>query len=202
MNPTFDKLRSILRFSSNLETFSDLPDRLAALFEAFDSTNCHPGYRDDIYNILISSLELAEALVQESQHGPETIARATQTIRTITNIINHLESRPALKGYAILFPLTRTIHEGVYTTHQEANRKLESLHKLGVAQDCQVVPVRVSCDISLRPEPAPVAIAQSITEAEREAADHQLEKELPHDPTSTPAPFGPLNGNTRDREDL
>jgi hypothetical protein len=198
----FDKLRSVLRFSENLEAFASLPDRLATLFEQYDSSNYHLGYRDDIYNILVSSLELAEALVQESQHGPETIARATHTIRIITNIINHLESRPALKGYAILFPLTRTIHEGVYATHQEANRKLESLHKLGIAQECQVVPVRVSCDVSLRPEPAPVAIAQSINEIEREAADKQLEKELQHDHPATPASLGPLNGNTRDREDL
>ena len=202
MKLNLDRFRDVLQFSDRLDRFKGLPDRLADLFEKYDSQTCHPQYREDVYNILIRSIELAEILVDEEHSAPHSITKATSLLGTLSNIINHLDNRPTLKGYSILFPLTRSLHEGVYTTHQEANRKLESLHQLGITQDCKVVPVRITSDLVVRPDPPPRQIAEALTSIERDSADQQLEKELNHVPEPPTAPFGPANGNAGDREDL
>ena len=51
MKLNLDRFRDVLQFSDRLDRFKGLPDRLADLFEKYDSQTCHPQYRECLQHL-------------------------------------------------------------------------------------------------------------------------------------------------------
>lgn len=140
------------------DSLSGLPDRIAAVIEAYDRIDVNEQKRQDIYQLITGSLALAEALAGDTYPAPVGVRWSTHLISILTRIINHLEDRPAVARLGLLCAETGELHSETYTTPHEANEALSALRRFGATRAFEVVPVTITSGHVVQP---PAASAHS-----------------------------------------
>ena len=162
--PRLSKLRIAISSASQSSAIRDLPDAFAELINAFDNINVHPAYREDIYKILQTAVNLGNSIIDQTYPARAAIAEVTSLMGLLPRLIHHLTERPTTQGFAIMVPYSKQIYPQVFTTEAEANAQLASLQGLGAVKAATVVPVQITSDHVVRPA-SPVAPAFPILEA-------------------------------------
>lgn len=146
------RLRNTVAHISYTKAISTLPDDFANLLSLYDTANIDVRYRNDIHHILNGAVTVATVLVDETFDADRaTNAIATQ-IAALSRLQSYIASRPYKVGYSILFTTTGMLL-GQFTTEQEARQHLQSLANLGHVKNAVVVPVKITSQFCLRPEP-------------------------------------------------
>ena len=159
------RLRDVLNYSKAGEVLHSVPDRLADIIERYDATASDPHFRHDIYNILSGSIDIAEALVDETfsvEHALEQVARQLEVLSRITRYLN---TRPQRLGFSILIPKTHQLI-GQYSTEAEAKSALANMIAFGAnTKNAIVVPVKIVSQHAVQPqEPHPPATQEAAPE--------------------------------------
>ena len=152
----FSKLREIIE---NLRVPADslhaLPSDLERLLPLYADKNLDPVFRSDIHNLLGGTVALSTILAERSYAAPGAISWWTHLLGIISNIIRHIEHRPAIERIGLLFVKTNELHRETYETATEASQALETLRRLGLTQDVLIVPVTLTCGHVVQPTSAP-----------------------------------------------
>lgn len=137
------------------DSLAGLPDRIAAVVEAYDRIDVNEQKRQDIYQLITGSLTLAEALAGDTYPAPVGVRWSTHLISILTRIINHLEDRPAVARLGLLCAETGELHSETYTTPHEANEALSALRRFGATRAFEVVPVTITSGHVVQPLSVP-----------------------------------------------
>lgn len=152
-----DTLRSIIALSKTGEVLHEIPERLANVISRFDSVPLSPDFRHDIYSILATSLDLAEALIDATYPIEHASSQIAAQMQTLSRVLQHLNHRPSRQGYSILVPSTQVLI-GQFSTAQEADVYMQNLRALGAMGEAMVVPVKMTSLHAIQPRmvmPAP-----------------------------------------------
>lgn len=143
-------LRDIIAMSKTGEVLHHIPERLASIIERYDNIAIDPNFRQDIYNVLSSSIDLAETLVDPTFPAEQASQQISQQMQILSRFLLHLNQRPNRVGYSILIPKTQTLI-GQYGTVEEAESQLANLSALGAIQHSMVVPVKITSQHVVQP---------------------------------------------------
>lgn len=144
-------LRALLNATARSENILSIPDRLAAVIQAYDQIDVDPQYREDIFNVLQSSILLAETLVDNSFSSETACEQIADQIEILSRALRYIQRRPVNRGFSILLPRSRTL-VGQFSTEAEANSHIKILQALGAAVDAKVVPVTIRCEEAIQPD--------------------------------------------------
>lgn len=183
-------LREIISMSKTGEVLHHVPERLASIIDRYDHLNVDPHFRHDIYNILSSSIDIAEALVDPTfpiEHATEQVARQMEVL---TRVLRHLNKRPSRTGYSILAPQNKVLY-GQFSTVEEAESQLAGMQAIGGPSYALVVPIKITSQHVVQPQAQPIPAKQS------PIADGALPQGIiPNQPA--PQPTVPLSGDMDD----
>lgn len=156
-------LRSVIAASRASEHLSDLPDRLAQVIERFEALDVDPRFRDDVYQVLNGSIDIALSMVDLTfpiEHVGSVIA---EQLQILSRVMVHLQTSPTSKGYAILLP-DRGQLVGHFSTESEAQEQLTRYRALGISPNCLIVPTMVRSLHAVQPKALPAPTVAPIEE--------------------------------------
>lgn len=146
-------LRHIINSTQHAEELSSIPEHLGYVLKHFDSIDCDPIFREDIYAILVSSNHLARAMADRTYPLENCVGQISELMRVLAGLLGHLHSaRPKQKGFSVLFPTLGTMVETVHHTEGEAGAKLRALRAMGIKEEGQIIPVEVRSGVALQPQ--------------------------------------------------
>ena len=146
------QLASALRASAHTEHLDDMPARFARVIDAYNAIDVDPRFRHDVFDILDSALDLANAVV-EPNYPVETASQAVASLLAIlAKLTMHLQNTPKTTGFAILIP-ERNHLIGNYSTETEAQNQLLQLRAMGASANAHIVPTTIKSLHAIQPKP-------------------------------------------------
>lgn len=169
-------LRDAIHMSRSSEVLASIPDRLADVIARYDALPLDPTFRHDVYLILAGSLDVAEAVVDQTFSVETATEQIGRQMEVLARLITYMSKRPSRTGYTILIPASHKLI-GQFGTEAEAESQLENLQTLGTAHDAIVVPCKILSQHVVQPR-APLTTTAPPPEVEA----------LEDPPFSPPAP--------------
>lgn len=189
-SPKFQRLSELIHLSKNTEQLDDLPEKLETIVESFNSSGIHPQFRTDIFDVLNAAAEISTLLARPTYNARTAVSTTTKLLAILGRILVHLETeRPAFSGFGILLASTKSLYPATYTTEEEAYKVLDQLQRMGTAQHCEVIPIKITSDLALRPTLPSISTTLQIEDGG--ASDFELETDQSSS-SNPPIPTGVL----------
>jgi hypothetical protein len=145
------KLRQAIAVSNAKANLYDMPERIAALIEDFESRDVHPAYREDVYRMLNSVIEVCRIVINPSYAARPAIEQIGELMQMLPRMLLHLTDRPTTAGWAI--ELDHKLLPQVYSTQEEANTHVGHWRRAGTGARVVVVPVQITSQHVSSPGP-------------------------------------------------
>jgi len=168
-----DSLREVLTRSGLPDGLDNLPQQLETIFQRLDSTDVHPVYRADIYELLGEAVGLAYLLTLNTYETKTGAVHASRLHEVVARINTHLVNRPTNQAFGILFPRTNTLHSDIFATSGEADNKLAELAHIGLREHGEVVEVSIISGKVSQPKAPQIDLPDNVLDLTA-----QIEKEM------------------------
>lgn len=195
--PRKSHIASLLGRADNATSVDALPAKLAGLIAKYDNNrDINANFRQDIYNLLNSSIELASAMSDQTYPQEVATEHITMIMRVLTAFIAHAEkSKPIRYAYGIQHIVSGKMLPAVFNTEGEAYNYLDQ-HSIfpNMEKQVQVIPIKISSAYLLQPRnqtmlsPPPIPQPTDMGQSRPPDASHPLAAMDPQAPPPSSMP--------------